>query len=71
MAGLQRFNPIRGTIKPLIGGGGFNNLAAGNKRYGAGQVAPNRGPVTNKLGYQKRDARYDAYAQALKNRRQG
>lgn len=69
MAELSRFNPARGTRKPLLGGGGFNNLAAGNKRYGAGGVAPNVGPVTNKAGYVARDRKYDAYGQALKNLR--
>lgn len=69
MAGPYRFNPVRGTRKPLQGGGGFNNLAAGNKRYGSGQIAPNVGPVANKAGYAARDAKYDAYAEALRQRR--
>jgi len=68
----QPFNPIRGMRAPLAGGGGFNRFAAGNKRYGAGQQsAPNVGPVTNKAGYLQRDAKYDAYAEALRRRRQG
>jgi hypothetical protein len=68
MVAPQRFNPARGLNKSLVGGGGFNNLAAGDKRYGAGGVAPNQGPVANKAGYQQRDMRYKAYGQALKNR---
>ena len=72
MVGPQRFNPVRGTRKPLQGGGGFNELAAGSKRYGQGQgIAPNVGPVANKAGYIKRDKKYDAYLTALRNRRQG
>lgn len=67
----DRFNPSRGTNKPLIGGGGFNNFAAGNKRYGAGRIAPNVGPVANKAGYVARDRKYDAYGEALRRRRQG
>ena len=69
MAEPNRFNPVRGTRKPLQGGAGFNNLAAGNKRYGHGQIAPNVGPVANKAGYVARDRKYDAYGQALKNLR--
>jgi hypothetical protein len=68
MAQPSRFNPARGLNKPLAGGGGFNNLAAGNKRYGAGGVAPNQGPVGNKAGYVERDKRYSAYGTALRNR---
>ncbi len=68
MAAYDPFNPVRGVKKPLRGGGGFNNLAAGDKRYGAGQLAPNQGPVGNKAGYVQRDTRYRAYEQALKNR---
>lgn len=66
---MASFNPIRGLMKPLQGGGGFNPLAAGNKRYGETQrSAPNVGPVGNKAGYVERDNRYRAYEQALKNR---
>ena len=64
----SRFNPARGLNRSLVGGGGFNNLAAGDKRYGAGQLAPNQGPVGNRQGYAQRDAKYDAYGQALRNR---
>jgi len=36
-------------------GGGFNSLAAGQKRYGGGRSMPNIGPVADKLGYARRD----------------
>lgn len=40
---------------------GFNKLAAGSKSYGqTGRKAPNVGPVSNKLGYAKRDAKLSA-----------
>lgn len=66
----DRFNPVRGTRKPLLGGGGFNSFAAGNKRYGAGGIAPNVGPVANKAGYVARDRKYDAYTEALRRTQQ-
>lgn len=69
---MDPFNPARGLKKPLQGGGGFNALAAGNKRYGVGQqLAPNMGPVANRAGYIQRDNKYRAYEQALRNRSLG
>lgn len=67
MAG-SRFNPSRGKLRPLEGGGGFNKFAAGNKRYEFGQTAPNQGPVKDRSGYRKRDAKYDAYQEALRKK---
>lgn len=47
------------TEKPS--GGGFIASAAGSKSYGqTGRKAPNIGPVSNKLGYAKRDAKLSA-----------
>lgn len=66
MADRTRFNPIRGTFRPLLGGGGFNQLAAGRKRYGHGGIAPNVGPVADKSGYAMRDRKYDSYLEALR-----
>lgn len=63
---MAMFNSARGTNKPTAGGGGYNRLSAGNKRYGQGEIAPNKGPVKNMKGYQDRDTKYSAYREALK-----
>lgn len=45
-------------------GGGFNNLAAGNKSYGGGRPMPTSGPV-DPLGYKDRDAKVAARRAAM------
>lgn len=56
-AKLAKTNVVGG--KPS--GGGFIASAAGSKSYGqTGRKAPNIGPVSNKLGYAKRDAKLSA-----------
>ena len=56
---------------PAVGGAGFNNLAAGNKHYGAGRPMPTTGKVTDKLGYAQRDAAAAARKKALIRRATG
>lgn len=66
-------NPRRqqlGAI-PTVGGGGFNNLAAGNKHYGSGRPMPTTGKVTDMLGYARRDSEADAKRNALYRRAAG
>lgn len=46
------------------GGGGFNPLAAGVKRYGGGRSMPTIGPV-DPLGYRERDAQTQARRNAI------
>jgi hypothetical protein len=67
---MRTMNPIRGILgagPAPIGGGGFNNAAAGNKVYGFGRPQPTTGPVSaaGQLGYQKRDAMAAARRNAL------
>lgn len=56
---------------PAVGGGGFNNLALGNKHYGGGRPMPTTGKVTDTLGYANRDAAAAARKQALIRRAAG
>lgn len=49
-------------------GGGFRAGAAGAKRYGSGQLAPQRGMIANRLGYVKRDVSAQARRDALARR---
>ncbi len=49
-------------------GGGFRAGAAGSKRYGSGQIAPQRGTITNTSGYAQRDQRMKAQKAALAQR---
>lgn len=63
------FNPIRGQNGPMEGGGGFNPLAAGAKRYGtSGRMNPNQGKVADTTGYFKRDNVAEARKKALYRR---
>jgi hypothetical protein len=49
-------DPTRYLTGAATGGGGFNSLAAGPKRYGvSGLQTPNLGPTQDPLGYMKRD----------------
>jgi hypothetical protein len=67
-------NPRRGILgnSPTgAAGGGFNNLAAGNKSYGQGRPMPNIGATANKVGYGKRDGEMAARRDALLNRAKG
>lgn len=48
--------------------GGFNAYAAGIKHYGGGRSMPNLGPVSNKLGYAKRDLKRSALQNAIARR---
>lgn len=59
------YNPATGRNGSLAGGGGFNPLSAGAKRYGAGRRAPNVGKTTDKAGYGERDLRNQAKKNAL------
>lgn len=54
-----------------VGGGGFNNLAAGNKTYGSGRPMPTMGKVQNKSGYAMRDGKMAARRDALMRRAGG
>lgn len=54
-----------------VGGGGFNNAAAGNKSYGQGRPMPNIGATSNKVGYAKRDQAMAARRDALLNKAKG
>ena len=59
---VNAYNPIRGKNSKLLGGAGFNALAAGRKAYGqGGRPFPNVGAVgaEAKKGYAKRDAKRD------------
>lgn len=56
---------------PAVGGGGFNNLAAGAKHYGSGRPMPTTGKVTDKLGYAQRDSAAAARKDALIRRAKG
>jgi hypothetical protein len=47
------------------GGGGFNPYSAGKKRYGSGRPMPTVGKVTDKAGYNERDAKMKARKEAL------
>lgn len=46
----------------------FNPYAAGNKRYGAGRLAPNVGPTGDNLGYAERDNKAKARKAAIQRR---
>lgn len=59
------YNPATGRNSSMIGGGGFNPLAAGAKRYGAGRRNPNQGAAQDKTGYGARDLRNEARKNAL------
>lgn len=59
------YNAATGRTGNLIGGGGFNQLSAGAKRYGAGRRAPNIGMTSNMTGYGERDLRNQARQNAL------
>ena len=54
----------------LVGGGGFNPYAAGNKAYGTGRPAPTYGQV-DKTGYAMRDGKAAARRDALMRRAGG
>ncbi len=64
-------DPKRKHIDPKVGGGGFNNLAAGNAVYGGGRPSPNSGGVSNAAasrGYAQRDNKNAAKLAALQKR---
>lgn len=63
MAGL--YNRATGRDSSTVGGGGFNRLSAGAKRYGSGRANPNQGKTANKTGYGERDLRNEARKNAL------
>lgn len=48
----------------------FNPYAAGDKRYGAGRMAPNVGSVADVLGYATRDNKAKAKKAAIQRRLQ-
>jgi hypothetical protein len=48
--------------------GTFNPYAAGDKRYGAGRIAPNIGPTSDPLGYITRDNKAKAKKMAIQRR---
>lgn len=56
---------------PPPGQGGFNAYSAGRKYYGGGRSMPNIGPVSNLLGYAKRDNEAEARKKAVFRRLQG
>jgi len=61
----------RRRTDPKVGGGGFNNLAAGNAVYGGGRPNPNSGKVDNAAaskGYAQRDTKNAAKLAALQKR---
>lgn len=64
-------HPIRNIVagQAPVGGAGFNSLAAGNKQYGTGSNAPNRGPVSaeGQFGYKKRSQENEARRKVLNN----
>lgn len=66
-----QYNPAQGRMGSLVGGGGVNGMAAGNKVYGQGRPFPNMGKVTDKSGYGKRDAQLEARKRALQKRAGG
>lgn len=64
-------DPKRKRIDPKVGGGGFNNFAAGNPVYGGGRPNPNSGKVNNAAaskGYAQRDNKNAAKLAALQKR---
>lgn len=71
MLGNPRRQPQQSFGQPAVGGGGFNNLAAGNKHYGSGRPMPTTGRVADKLGYAQRDAAAAARREALIRRAGG
>lgn len=50
---------------------GFNQYAAGKKRYGAGRLMPNIGPVRDMFGYRERDNKAKARKNAILRRMKG
>lgn len=58
---------------PPPGQGGFNQYAAGPKRYGGGRNFPNMGPVsgTGMKGYAERDNQAKARKSAILRRMKG
>lgn len=71
MVNLKPQRGILGAGSKGAAGGGFNNLAAGNKSYGQGRPMPNIGATANKVGYGKRDGEMAARRDALLNRAKG
>ena len=68
-----RLTPQGRTSQPKLpgidtAGGGFRAGAAGSKRYGLGQVAPQTGKIADTSGYQQRDLRLQARKKALAQR---
>lgn len=62
------YNSATGRNGSPVGGGGFNPLSAGRKRYGTGRLGPNVGKTTDKAGYGARDLRNEARKNALLRR---
>lgn len=62
---MAGYNPVTGRNSSTVGGGGFNPLSAGSKRYGAGRRNPNQGAAQDKTGYGARDLRNEARQNAL------
>lgn len=60
--------PAPGTINSSSQ---FNPYAAGDKRYGAGRMAPNIGPNSDVLGYATRDNKAKAKKAAIQRRLRG
>jgi len=65
---MDMFGNPRLPNPPPNNGGGFNNYAAGRKHYGGGRSAPNVGPVSDLLGYRKRDLKRSALQDAIARR---
>lgn len=71
-----RVTPQGRTSQPKLpgiatAGGGFQAGAAGSKRYGTGQLAPQRGTIPNTAGYMQREQRAKAQKAALEQRALG
>jgi hypothetical protein len=60
----------RRVPNPNPGAQGYNNYAAGAKRYGSGRSMPNIGAVSGQglMGYANRDAKAKARKQAIMRR---
>lgn len=68
---MAGYNPITGRNSSMTGGGGFNRLSAGAKRYGSGRLNPNQGATQDMTGYGERDLRNEARKKALLRRANG
>ena len=65
---MSMYNSATGRNSSTTGGGGFNRLSAGAKRYGSGRLNPNQGKTSDMAGYGARDLRNKARKDALLRR---